>query len=148
MNNFYLALIFVLSVCFITTVQADNSIPIKARKAKDIAESPLAKSNCILATQREMNECTAEQFKNSDDDLNHLYKEKLEALTVNRDSFRDMQRAWLVFRDKACIYEAGPREGGGSIWPSQYFNCMKYHTKKRIEDLKKYIECTQNGCPG
>jgi uncharacterized protein YecT (DUF1311 family) len=115
MNNFYLALIFVLSVCFITTVQADNSIPIKARKAKDIAESPLAKSNCILATQREMNECTAEQFKNSDDDLNHLYKEKLDALTVNRDSFRDMQRAWLVFRDKACIYEAGPREGGGSI---------------------------------
>ena len=111
------------------------------------AESPSKKLNCLeVTTQTEMNECAAERFKVADDELNRLYKEKLATLEADRESFRDMQRAWVVFRDKACLYESGPVEGG-SMWALEHFNCMEYHTKKRIDDIKMYLSCTQNGCP-
>ena len=140
-----MALICSFSIFIISSAQADN---LHAKKAKTKADSSLAKINCAEAeTQLEMNVCSGEKFKLADEELNRLYKEKLDTLTADRESFRDMQRAWLVFRDKACFYETGPREEGGSNWPLSYAICMEYHTKKRIEDLKKYLQCTQNGCP-
>jgi uncharacterized protein YecT (DUF1311 family) len=146
MSNFIKIIIFTSTAFIFSTALADNLTPMKAKKAK--TDSSLAKINCLEATtQLEMNECAAERFKNADDELNRLYKENLDTLTADRDNFRDMQRAWVTFRDKACFYETGPRENGGSIWPLMHLNCMEYHTKKRIEDLKMYLSCTSNDCP-
>lgn len=133
MKNFYTLLFTVILGVSISTAQAENSH---------------AGINCRDAfKQGDLNQCAADRFKLADDELNRLYKKKLLSLKYDQDSFRDMQRAWIVFRDKACFYESGPREGGGSIWPLGHFNCMEYHTRKRIEDMKQYLECTSNGCP-
>ena len=145
MKNFFIALTCTFSIFIISSAQADN---LHAKKATTKADNWRAKINCGEATtQLETNVCAGEQFKLADEELNRLYKEKLDTLTADRESFRDMQRAWLVFRDKACFYETGPREEGGSSWPLTDATCMEYHTKKRIEDLKMYLKCTQNGCP-
>jgi len=145
MKNLYVALICSFSILIISSAQADNT---HAKKARTKADSSADKINCDEAsTQYEMNVCAGEQLRLADEELNRLYKEKLDTLTSDRESFRDMQRAWLVFRDKACFYETGPREEGGSSWPLSNAMCMEYHTKKRIEDIKKYLKCTQNGCP-
>jgi uncharacterized protein YecT (DUF1311 family) len=146
MKNFYMVLFCTFCVFVITSTQADNLHAKKAKTRADIS----AKVNCDEAsTQLEMNICAGEDFKLADEELNRLYKEKMAALETkdSKDRLRDMQRAWVVFRDKACFYEAGPREEGGSGWLLDDAICMEYHTKKRIEDLKKYLECTQNGCP-
>ena len=146
MKNFYMVLFCTISICVIASVQAENIHAKKARKIADV----LATINCDEpSTQLEMNICADKDLKLADDELNRLYKEKMAALETkeSKDRFRDMQRAWLVFIDKACFYETGPREEGGSIWPLTYAKCKEYHTKKRIEDLKGYLDCTQNGCP-
>jgi len=95
------------------------------------------------------NICTTDQFKKSDAVLNRLYKEKIAAMTnsINIDRLRDSQRAWVTFRDKACLYDAGKPEESGSVWSLEHYGCMAYHTKKRIEDLKRYLNCTSDDCP-
>jgi len=112
------------------------------------AEHESGKWDCS-GTQLDMNFCAAASFKHVDDELNALYRRQVDRLrdAPSRARFRDAQRAWLVFRDKSCLYQAGPREESGSIWPLEHFGCMEYHTKQRILDMKEYLECTQNGCP-
>lgn len=144
MKIFCMVTLVAISLFVAATAEAGN---LSAKKARKIDRSH-TNINCDEATtQFEMNECAGERLKLADEELNRLYKEKLSTLTADRESFRDMQRAWLLFRDKACLYEAGTRENAGTMWPLDYANCMEYHTNKRIEDLKMYIQCTQNGCP-
>lgn len=112
------------------------------------AEHESGKWDCS-GTQLDMNYCAAARFKHVDDELNALYRRQLDRLetAATKSRFRDSQRAWLAFRDKSCLYQAGPREESGSTWPLENFSCMEYHTKQRLTDLKHYLACTQNGCP-
>jgi uncharacterized protein YecT (DUF1311 family) len=115
------------------------------------AEHDSGKWNCD-GSQLEMNFCAAERYKHADESLNQLYRRKLSELmdAPTQARFRDAQRAWIVFRDKACLYEAGPYDangGGRTIWALQDFTCRERLTKQRIDDLKEYLQCTQNGCP-
>jgi uncharacterized protein YecT (DUF1311 family) len=108
-------------------------------------------AECPGTTQVENNDCAAESFRKADGELNSLYKEqmkRLDAAPKAKERLRDSQRSWVAFRDKACLYEIGTAAESGSMWPSENFGCMEYHTKKRIEDIKMYLECTDNGCPG
>ncbi|MBI2769955.1 MAG: DUF1311 domain-containing protein [Burkholderiales bacterium] len=112
------------------------------------AEHESGKWNCA-GTQTEMNYCAAASFKHVDGEMNELFRKQLGKLqdSGTKNRLREAQRAWLAFRDRSCLYSAGPREGSGSIWPLEHFGCMEHHTKQRIVDLKEYLGCTQNGCP-
>lgn len=127
---------FIAALFFVaTSVKADNSP---------------AKKDCgnLEGTMLEINYCAAKQYKLADDELNRLFKEKMAALETkeSKDRLRDAQRAWVLFRDKACSYEAD-QFSGGSIWPLMQNNCMERQTQKRITDLKDYLACTANDCP-
>ena len=104
--------------------------------------------NCD-ANQLAMNTCARYRFDVADKKLNDLYQRKLRLLetSATKKRFIAAQRAWISFRDRACLYDAGPREESGSIWPLEYFSCMLLHTGRRIEDMEENIQCTQNGCP-
>ncbi len=97
----------------------------------------------------QINYCAAEQFKLADDKLNSLFKKKMAALeTVKvKNWLRDSQRAWISFRDSTCLYEAGPQQESGSVWPLEYYQCMERHTRYRNEDLESYISCDTPDCP-
>ena len=107
-----------------------------------------ALKNCTK-NQFTMNVCAVEDFKVADKKLNSLFQEQLRRLTSKegKQYLQAAQRAWILFRDKDCLYQAGPRQGSGTIWTLEQYSCLKYHTDRRIEDIKRFVECTQNGCP-
>ncbi len=111
--------------------------------------SMLAEAGCPESNQLEMNECAAKSFKKVDSELNKLYKNEMNRLQdeKTRERLRESQRAWIIFRDKACRFENGPAEESGSIWPQLNFSCLERHTRKRIEDIKKYLACHGAPCP-
>lgn len=98
--------------------------------------------------QMQLNDCAGQTLNRADFEMNRLYKQQMDRLSEkNQARLQESQRAWITYRDKTCLYETGPREESGSIWPMQDSICKATLTKQRNEVLKKYVECTQNGCP-
>ncbi len=97
--------------------------------------------------QLAMNVCASYRFDLADQALNLQYKQNLTALKEQaaQTRLREAQRAWLIFRDKDCLAETGPREQSGSIWPLLHFTCLEKHTTRRTEDLKRQA-CGMQGC--
>lgn len=50
------------------------------------------------------------------------------------DALREMQRAWIVFRDKACTYEASLWQGGTGRGPAA-INCLMQQTARQALSL-------------
>jgi uncharacterized protein YecT (DUF1311 family) len=112
---------------------------------KDIDDSKAAAQSCD-GPQIALEECESNIYHLLDTRMNDLYKKQMTRLgPESKAALRDAQRAWLVFRDKSCDYEAG-KDPRGSMETIQYF-CLQGITRHRIEDLASYLECTQNGCP-
>lgn len=97
--------------------------------------------------QLAMNVCASYRFELADKALNAQYKQNLTAVKEGQSQtrLRETQRAWLVFRDKDCLADTGPREESGSIWPLLHFSCLEKHTTRRTEDLKVQA-CGMQGC--
>jgi uncharacterized protein YecT (DUF1311 family) len=122
---------------------------VHAATPNEAMEAKRLRGECVEAgNQGEMNACATADFYEADLEMNELYKTQLYRLHDQAAArLRDAQRAWVKFRDAACLYEAGLESESGSIWPMDQNRCMTTHTKQRIEDLKSYVACTQNGCP-
>lgn len=114
--------------------------------AQDQAVMQAALKDCDK-TQLAMNMCARHRYDLADQALNRQYRQNMKVLqeTGDKQRLRDAQRAWLVFRDKDCLAETGPREESGSIWPLQHFSCLQKHTARRTEDLKTQT-CGMEAC--
>ena len=98
-------------------------------------------------TQLEMNQCARASLATADAELNRLYRSQMSAIDTERKKrLQASQRAWLKYRDSACLYETGPRSQSGSIWPMQVALCQAAFTRERNATLRKYAACTQDGC--
>ncbi len=99
--------------------------------------------------QAELTVCASEYFQKQDAELNRLYKEQMTKLETSesKDSFKKAQQIWIKFRDASCLYEAGPSDRQGSIWPMLKLRCMSAITEERISHFKRYVSCTDNLCP-
>ncbi len=97
--------------------------------------------------QLAMNVCASYRFELADKALNEQYKQNLAALKEQaaQTRLREAQRAWIIFRDKDCLADTGPREESGSIWPLLHFSCLAKHATRRTEDLKVQA-CGMEGC--
>lgn len=96
-------------------------------------------------TQSEMNACAARDFEAADSDLNAAYARartamrRLDAELAAGQAgaelaLRDAQRAWITFRDTACVAE-GFVMRGGSAEPLLVFGCKARLTQQRAQDL-------------
>jgi len=96
-------------------------------------------------TQQDMNACAAQDFAAADRDLNAAYGEARAAMRlIDADlsasergaeaALRDAQRAWITFRDNACLAE-GFQMRGGSAEPLLVFGCKERLTQQRASDL-------------
>lgn len=123
-------------------------LPILLTTASVRAEHLSGKWNCE-GMQTEMNACAAARFEHADDELNVLYRRQIDRLrkASTKARLRQAQRAWIAFRDKSCVYQTGPQEKSGSIWPLEHFACMERETKQRALDMKQYLACQQTACP-
>lgn len=90
--------------------------------------------------QGDMNACAAADFKREDARLNKLYKE-LVGLSDKSEAarLRQIQLAWVKFRDLHCDYEE-KRYEGGSMAPLVRFNCLRDLTRQRNETLQALIK--------
>lgn len=101
------------------------------------------------ATQVSMNQCAGKEYAALDAELNTQYKAQMAYLTTpaRKKQLQDTQKKWIAYRDADCLYQVGKREDGGSLWPLSQTQCLAEHTRVRVEQLKAFTSCRQEGCP-
>ncbi|PNG26867.1 lysozyme inhibitor LprI family protein [Methylocella silvestris] len=103
------------------------------------------------ATQAAMNDCANTALKNTDAELNAIYRDLIGRLKNSEDSKQALivaQRAWLQFRDGECAFAASA-VSGGSIYPTIVANCRNALTADRVKALGVYLNCAEGdmACP-
>jgi len=99
-------------------------------------------------SQRDLNACAWQRVARADAEMNRLYGQQMKRVGAeSRARLRDAQRAWIAYRDKSCLYEAGPREGAGTVWPMVDALCREGLTKQRSVILEQYSACAGAPCP-
>lgn len=128
--------IFILSLTFVITMPLAHSYTTNCANAND---------------QYALNECVSNDYKNSDSELNKLYKEIRKRLAEQPDSIHRLvaaQRAWISFRDAECNFVSANLQGGSSYGMIKGM-CLSRLTQTRIKDLKTYLSCEEGelDCP-
>ncbi|MEM8592811.1 MAG: lysozyme inhibitor LprI family protein [Pseudomonadota bacterium] len=128
-----------------------------------VAASPLAAQNMDCAepiTQLDMNQCAYAAWQEADAQLNDAYRLAI-AKARRIDSFdpalprraggpetdgvsteemlRRAQRAWITFRDAACLVDSDIARGG-SMQPLLFSSCAASLTRTRTEQLRSFGE--------
>lgn len=91
-------------------------------------------------TQLAMNACAARDYEREDQRLNQTYRDLLAKLEVaKREKLREVQRAWLSFRDMNCDFQSADYQGG-TIYSLIQSSCLADMTKQRTKDLKALLD--------
>ncbi len=103
------------------------------------------------ASQAEINECAIAGLKNTDTELNKVYREIIERLKDSAETKQLLvasQRVWLQWRDAECAFAASAAKGG-SVYPSVVSGCRTAMTADRVKGLGVYLKCQEGdmGCP-
>jgi uncharacterized protein YecT (DUF1311 family) len=124
-----------------------------ARNLSPAQQTTSQKNPCDWAkTQRDMNQCSGEQYRKADTHLNNLYAKVMglleKDLAKNADDpeqkpynelaiqkLRAAEKSWIQYRDLHCDAARHQFEGG-SLSPMIWTDCMTTTTKHRIDDLK------------
>ena len=125
---------------------ASLSIALAVGTAAAAAENPAlypTKDCGKLTTQMDLNSCAGANLKAADAVLNKIYQ-RLMARQKNKtakERLKDLERAWISFRDRECGREVGSQEDGGSAWPMEMSNCLEEKTAARIRELIALEKC-------
>ena len=110
----------------------------------------------LAQTQGEMNQQACGEYKKADAELNKVYQQVLrenKTDVVFARKLRNAQRAWVTYRDahvESLYPSANPRFEYGSVYPMCYCEALTELTKKRTEELRRWIEGVEEGdvCSG
>jgi len=117
----------------------------------------MARADCMAEaqTQLAMNECAGQELRAADAELNRIYKKLRETYAgdpVFLEKLKLAQRAWIALRDGEleAKFPSPNKSDYGSIFPlcaSQYLSGL---TRKRIADLRVWLDGVQEGdaCAG
>jgi uncharacterized protein YecT (DUF1311 family) len=128
------------------------------QNAKPAAQATQANPCESPTTQMEMNQCSGEEYRTADADLNAVYKNLLRKLQQSADEahqqkdeeqqkdaetaiqkLRAAQRQWIQYRDLHCD-AVKQRYEGGSMSPLIWSTCLTETTNHRIAELKSGYE--------
>ena len=95
--------------------------------------------------QQSMNACARIDWEQADARLNAVWRDvmgRLKAVDATAGEgevpvsklLRDAQRAWIEFRDTACLAESAPMRGG-SAERLLFWGCMARMTRQRTQEL-------------
>ncbi|EIJ47076.1 hypothetical protein GWL_13170 [Herbaspirillum sp. GW103] len=107
------------------------------------AGSAFAADCTQAATQAEMNACASETLTHNDADLNATYmayRDKLNKAQQNK--LREVQLAWLKYRDLSCRFESSA-SAGGSAAALALQTCLAEKTRHRTDELKALAGCKE-----
>ncbi|SCB07832.1 lysozyme inhibitor LprI family protein [Rhizobium multihospitium] len=96
-------------------------------------------------SQAELTECSQNDLKQVDGQLNKLYKEMEARLKGDDDTTKllvDAQKKWVVFRDAECALTT-VRTAGGSINAMNFNACLTGLTQSRVKDFQNYLSCSK-----
>ncbi len=111
-----------------------------------------AQENCAdPQTQTDMTICAVKKYEQADGELNAAYKEITKRLKDDPETGKLLvaaEKAWMGFRDAECTF-ANSATVGGSIHPMLVAQCREAITRKRVDDLKVYLNCEEGdmSCP-
>lgn len=117
-----------------------------------LGSSMAAAADCSdLKTQTEMTICAVDAYNKADAELNASCKEITARLRDDPDTAKLLvaaEKAWMAFRDAECTF-ANAATVGGSIHPMLVAQCREAITRKRVGDLKTYLNCEEGdlSCP-
>lgn len=107
-------------------------------------------SGCDSGRPNEQFICGSYGLIKEDLELNRIYG-VLASELKDKESLSKLasaQRAWIAFRDKACIFEADGYSQSRDLG-SVLASCKATYTKARSEQLKAFLGCGElYGCPG
>jgi len=107
--------------------------------------APLYKrQDCSKFTaQMDMNGCAQANADAADAALNGFYKKLMsqQGDAASKDQLKDIERAWIAYKNKECSFEVGPQADGGSIWPMDMANCEERMSAARAAEIQSMI-CT------
>ena len=104
-------------------------------KEKPISQYTLAFTDC-MEHRSNPNACIEEELKHQDKKLNTAYREAKKSIQPFRlKSLRDIQKAWIKYRDKKCSFFHHKESGLGGV--TDALQCELDMTIKRARELKK-----------
>lgn len=97
-----------------------------------------------FTVQMDMNKCAGANLEAADTALNEIYQEVMaqQGDAASKEQLKNVERAWIAYRDKESAFEVGPQKDGGSIWPMEMSNCLERMTAARIRELNELRGCT------
>ncbi len=115
------------------------------------ADEPLcAKQNCaaVIQSATAFHQCYAANLAAANKALDDIYQSLLTQKTFyvgNSKALRDVERAWIVYKDKECKYEYGDGTSGNEDYWLAHADCEIRVTEQRIRELQGRPSCTGGG---
>ena len=95
-------------------------------------------------SQAEMNDCAGREYKKADADLNQVYQKLVAMLDADeKGQLRDVENAWIKYRDANCDFVADQYKGG-TMRPMILGFCLADVTRNRTSELKGQIKDRSN----
>lgn len=99
-------------------------------------------------TQMDINRCASSALDAEAAAINSVYSRYRAGLnSVEKKQLKDVQLAWIKFKDLACKFEASTVEGG-SMQPYVLAQCLIEQTKVRRKQLEALLRCDSGTTPG
>jgi uncharacterized protein YecT (DUF1311 family) len=91
-------------------------------------------------SQLEMNQCAGKAYRAADATMNQIYRKLVAMLDeAEQGQLKEVQLAWLKYRDANCEFVADEYKGG-SIRPLIQATCLADITRRRTTELKTQIK--------
>jgi len=93
-------------------------------------------------SQSEMEQCASQALNKADAELNQTYVDYRNRLDqAQQNQIRDVQLAWIKYRDLSCKYVSGDITGSARGLALQ--SCLTDKTLERAKELKALASCAQ-----
>lgn len=108
-------------------------LPLVAYTFSEIHAQENDNSLCDSVVTKDLLRCASVRISGADVHLNAVYQKKISTAGKNKAALRDIQRAWLLFRDEHCnaIYEES--RGGNEADIDKAF-CLASLTEDRVAE--------------
>jgi len=96
-----------------------------------------------------MNQCAASELDRETNKINKTYNEFRKKLNpTQKQKLKEVQLAWIKFKDLACQFETSGVEGG-SAHSMILMNCLTEKTRQRNKELDALSRCQEGdlSCP-
>jgi len=100
-------------------------------------------------SQADMSQCAGADLDRETKRINEIYNKYRAKLNISqKEQFKQVQLAWIKFKDLACQYEASGVEGG-SAYSMVVAGCLIQKTQQRNKELELLNNCIEGdlNCP-